>query len=483
MAWAVRRPSSLLVAAAASAALAAASLLFQSGVTYDPYAWLIWGRDLAHFHLVTLGTGTSWKPLPALVNALLAPLGNAQADAWLVVARAGGLFAAFMAFRLARRIAGPRWGWLAGVAAAATFVLAHDVVRRTAVGNVEALAAAFVLLGIERHLDGRRGQAFVLVIAAALVRPETWPFALVYGMWLWSARARPPRAAIAAVGLLVPLLWFGGDWVGSGSLSTGSDRALVPVKGSPGVTAHPALAVFGEAARMVPVPARGAIVLALVWALARWLRGRGHTSAGAPREEPLTPAFAALALAWTAIVAAMAQRGYPGLPRFLFPAMGLAAVVAGVGVARAAELVAALPAAVPRIGRRLAVPTAAVAVAAAFVALAVPDASRLPTDAAAIDTVADRDAGLAAAISRLGGADAVLDCGHPYTGWFAVTALAWDLGVQPNTVHDAPHGRRPVVFALARGNAGLRSPMPRRHVRVAGRVDGWNVVDRCPRPS
>src|SRR3954451_21805039 len=109
MARAVRMPSLLLIAAIACLALALASLALPSGATYDPYAWLIWGRDLAHMDLATGGTGTSWKPLPALLDALLTPLGGGAARGWLVVARAGALFAVFMSFRLAWRLA-PREG-------------------------------------------------------------------------------------------------------------------------------------------------------------------------------------------------------------------------------------------------------------------------------------------------------------------------------------------------------------------------------------
>src|SRR3954447_12012528 len=137
MSWAVRRPSSPVVAAGACVVVAGLSLRLGSGVTYDPYAWLIWGRELAHLHLVTVGGGTSWKPLPAIVAALLSPLGALQQPAWLLVARAGGLFAAFMAFRLARRATPGPWGGLAGAAAFATFALTHDTVKRTALGNVE----------------------------------------------------------------------------------------------------------------------------------------------------------------------------------------------------------------------------------------------------------------------------------------------------------------------------------------------------------
>src|SRR5436305_5304590 len=103
MAWGSRRLSPLLIAAGACTAIATASLALASGPTYDPYSWLIWGRDFAHLQFGSLPSGTSWKPFPSLVAVVLAPLGGGAADAWLVIARAGALFAAVMAFRLAWR--------------------------------------------------------------------------------------------------------------------------------------------------------------------------------------------------------------------------------------------------------------------------------------------------------------------------------------------------------------------------------------------
>src|SRR4051794_12317064 len=99
------------------------------------YAWLLWGRDLAHLGLSVTGSGTSWKPLPAMIDALFSPLGSAAPYAWLVLARAGALFAIVMAFRLAWRLAPRGMGPLAGVVAAASLVLTHEWLRRTGVGN------------------------------------------------------------------------------------------------------------------------------------------------------------------------------------------------------------------------------------------------------------------------------------------------------------------------------------------------------------
>src|SRR5881227_3925910 len=98
------KPPPLLIVAAVCTAAAVVSLALPSGPMYDSYSWLIWGRDLAHLTLSTSGTGTSWKPLPAIADAVLTPLGSAVPDAWLVIARAGALFAVATAFRLAWRL-------------------------------------------------------------------------------------------------------------------------------------------------------------------------------------------------------------------------------------------------------------------------------------------------------------------------------------------------------------------------------------------
>src|SRR3954452_22303360 len=100
-------------------ALAALSLLLVSSPTYDPWAWIIWGREVVHVDLSTVG-GPSWKPLPVLFTAPFSLFGDAAPDLWLLIARAGGLLALAMAFRLARRLAGDRWGMVAGIVAALT---------------------------------------------------------------------------------------------------------------------------------------------------------------------------------------------------------------------------------------------------------------------------------------------------------------------------------------------------------------------------
>ncbi len=98
-------------AIAACLALGAASLVLPSEPSYDPLAWLIWGRELAHLRLDTSG-GPSWKPLPVVFTTLFAPFGEldrgSAAAIWMALARAGSRW---------------RWpspsGWRTGSAAAA----------------------------------------------------------------------------------------------------------------------------------------------------------------------------------------------------------------------------------------------------------------------------------------------------------------------------------------------------------------------------
>src|SRR4029079_1173670 len=116
---------------------------------------------------------------------------------WMIVARAGGLLALAGAWALAERLAG-RW---AGFAAAATMALSPWWLFNTALGNSEGLLAAAVVWTVVAHLEGRRRAAVILGTAAALLRPEVWPFLGLYGLWLWR-RDRGARAPIVAAGVV-----------------------------------------------------------------------------------------------------------------------------------------------------------------------------------------------------------------------------------------------------------------------------------------
>src|SRR3954449_1041210 len=138
-------------------ALAALTLLLPSAPTYDPWAWIIWGREVAHLDLVTTD-GPSWKPLPVIFTSVFSLFGSIAPDLWLVVARAGAIAAVVLAFRVARNLGG---GIAGGGAAAAAPAVAPWWIRNVALGNSEGLIVACLLGAIDRHIAGQRRAAFL----------------------------------------------------------------------------------------------------------------------------------------------------------------------------------------------------------------------------------------------------------------------------------------------------------------------------------
>ena len=117
--------------------------------------------------------------------------------------------------------------------AAGSLFLADEFIRNFFRGNSEGILVALCLWAIERHLDGRRRDAFLLGIAAALLRPEVWPFIALYGLYLiaadWhrSAASRRSRSCSAAASAW-SILWFVPEYLGSGDFLRAADRARQP---------------------------------------------------------------------------------------------------------------------------------------------------------------------------------------------------------------------------------------------------------------
>ncbi|HET8952041.1 MAG TPA: hypothetical protein VFN44_16085, partial [Solirubrobacteraceae bacterium] len=91
------------------AAAAASPLLVRAAPGYDPWTWLLWGREVAGGTLSTVA-GPAFKPLPVAVCALLAPLGSAAPVIWVVLVRAAAITALVLAYRLGRDLDHPRQG-------------------------------------------------------------------------------------------------------------------------------------------------------------------------------------------------------------------------------------------------------------------------------------------------------------------------------------------------------------------------------------
>jgi hypothetical protein len=397
-------------------AVGAASLLTVSAPTYDPWAWIIWGREILHGDLVTL-EGPSWKPLPVLFTTPFALFGDDTAPAlWLVIARAGGVLAFAMAYRLGARLAG-QW---AGAIAAVSLLMADEFVFNFARGNSEGLLVALVLWAIERHLDGRRSQAFVLGFAAALLRPEVWPFFALYGLWLiyqaWDGEV-PWRefALVSGLGLLTLVLWFVPEYLGSGDWLRAAARARDPNPDSAAFAAHPFVEVFRRSASVLSLPVY--LGAAIATAIAAWRRDRVQL------------ALAAMATILMIAVAAMTQAGFAGNLRYVALPAALLCVLAGAGWVE-----------VVRSARRWA-PLVAVLLAAAAWPFVAADVQKLKEDRRQTLTESDfYGPNLKAVIAKAGGEAKIKSCGAVFSGPFQVPSVAWRLHLHLNEVVIFPFG-------------------------------------------
>jgi hypothetical protein len=315
-------------------AMGAISLLFPSTPSYDPWSWIIWGREIIHGHLSTQ-YGPSWKPMPVIFTTVFALFGQASPDLWLLVARAGAVGTLVMVLRLAVRFTwalrapGARDGvtrWVdlvpAGIAGAIAFVGVAGSASfgiNSILGYSEGVMMFSVLLAFERHLDGHPRQAFAIAMVAALDRPETWVFWGPYGLWLmW--RDPGSRALVVGIAVLVILLWFVPQKLGGNSFTSGVSRAHDPRAKSDAYKSFPFWSELSTTAwRQVELQVKLAAALAIIAALALLARMRDAGAAHGERTKVLA-AVAALGLfgfAWWVLIALETQAGFSGNTRYL----------------------------------------------------------------------------------------------------------------------------------------------------------------------
>ena len=402
-------------------AVASVTLLFPSTPTYDPWAWILWGREITQLDLVTEG-GPSWKPFPILFTVPFSIFGQDIAPyLWLLVARAGGLFGCVMAYRMAHRlIGGGMYGAVAGVCAFLALFSSNKYVRDAALGNSEPLLAAIVLWAFERHLDGRRDHALYLGFLAALLRPEAWPFLGLYGLWLWFREPRL-RVRMVAFAALIPALWFLPEWWGANDPFRAGARANAPNPGSAAFADSPAVALVERFMSVTIAPVELGTLIAVGFAIVMWRRYR---------REGITLALTTFGLAWFLLVAAMTEAGFAGNQRYLIVTTAVVCVLGGMGAVRVLQGVEALA------RRFLGAQRARPVIAGAFL-LGVLVAS--PTIVAKADNTARVQGGLEheaylwhdlkGLIDEAGGKEPLLACGGIFSGPFQTQMVAYELGI------------------------------------------------------
>lgn len=299
----------------AAAVIAALSLPLGFALAFDASAWVVWGRELWSLDIDT-GAGPSWKPLPLVVTAPFALLGDVGAAAWLLVARAGALLAVVGAVRLGARIA----GWWSLPVVVAAIVASRWWLLNGALGNADPLLGALVVWAVLAHLDDRPRAAFGLLVAGALIRPEIWPFLAAYALW-GAIRGRLGWPLVIGAGVGVLALWGIPDLLSSGLAST-KGATGTPSAGSAGLTDVPFLSVWADLVEQAGWPV---LLAAVVASFLTWRSGHP--------QRRVVAAGLGLVAAYVLLVATMAQLGFAGNPRYLVPALTLLAAVAGAVVA------------------------------------------------------------------------------------------------------------------------------------------------------
>jgi hypothetical protein len=419
---------------------------------YDAWAWMVWGRELAHLDLATTG-GPSFKPLPVLVTA---PLGAIAPPIWLAAMRACAFASLLLAYRLGARLAGPA----AGAIAAVGLALSADLYRTALLGSAEPALIALTLGAVDRHFEGRRDWALVLIAVAGLIRPEAWVVIAAYGLYLWLREPRL-RPLVAGAVVLPPALWLGLDWAGSGDPLHGGSTATEATEGSAANASVPALEVIRRAIDAVIVPTLVLAAVAVVEAVRR--------------RDRRVLALAVLAVAWIAIVAVMAEAGFTGTRRYLAAPAAVVCVVSGVGLA---WLLAAVPTGRSRIA-------AACAVAAISLAPALIRAREEARTLSVARSQADQLDELRGAVAKVGGRAAVRAVGRPAVNPWLQTALAWELRSELDDVQATwasskrhPHWVPPaLVFRAPARLAGPRPALPSAvETRALARSGRWRVL-------
>ncbi len=442
------------------------SLALGAAPAYDPWAWIIWGREILHLHLVTTG-GPTWKPLPVILTTLFAPFGSAAPDLWLVVARAAGAMAVGLSGLLAYRMTpqASRAGRVLATGLAVAGVIAlSQFLMSAAQGESEGLLLAFVLLAILRHLDGAPRHALWLGFAAALIRPETWPLLVLYGLYV-GRRDAGGRMLVAGALLLVAALWFLPDLWGSGSATRGVQWAQYPRAGSAAFANCPFCSeLSGHAWPLLSAPFKVGVLLGLGFAAAAWRMRRGLAGT------VLILVFAAIA--WILEEALLTQVGFSGSERYLLAPMALLIVAGAAGWGLAFGWAASW-----RSGSRVPALTLVLALVALTV-IAPPRGSHLGGLASAQRAQADLRRDMSHALAAAGGAR-LLACGPLQTNPSDAPLAAWTLGAQMLST-ESSHGKVLIQAPSAQSPAAappVPASRPYRLVAASGVVRVFSV---CP---
>jgi hypothetical protein len=301
---------------------------------YDPYGWLVWGKLTIHLKLDTNGA-PSWKPLPFLFTVPYSLVGHYALWLWMVTSVAISLSGLIFAWRIAFRLTYSRperryASYVAGLFAAAFVLGMQDPIAPASYvhyllsAESDTMIVALCLAAIDFHLEEHHRWAFWMWFLAGLGRPEVWPFLGLAGLWLWWKDPSYRRWLYGALGLLL-VFWFVIPGISSKSFFTAGNIAQNSPRAVHGNKVTGTLDRFHQ------------LMANPVWILA------GLTVAWAVwRRRLAILVLAAGAVLWLVIEIAFALKGFPAVPRYLFEAGAVVAILAGVFVGRVVHELPAL---------------------------------------------------------------------------------------------------------------------------------------------
>ena len=435
--------------------------------SYDAYGWMVWGYQTLHLSL-DLGGAPSWKPVPFLFTVPFALFGHYQLWLWMItstaVALAGPVFGARIAFRLcggsgrgegsadeARAL--QRFApYAAAFVAGATVLGIEDYLHYILSSQSDPMLVTFLLAALDMGLIGRYRWALVFAVLTGLGRPEVWPFLGLFMLWCWF-KVPSMRWMVVAGVVLIAFMWFGIPTITNGRPDVAGQLA----KGSPRqLKSNQLRGTISRFHEMQYLPIWIAAAIAVVLAAVR----RNWT----------VLALGVGVVAWLIVEIAFAYHGWPALPRYMFEAAGVVAVLAGVAVGW-------LLRDVPRIVRGAPVWVGAV-IAAVLVLTMIPGAvSRARAEHKDLIHEHARTHQivlLSRVTNALGGSRHILNCGQPVTDVGYVSSLAWLYHVDVGSVG----GLQQHVEA-----AELANPAVPKVIFKPGSRGGWDVRPWHTRPS